>query len=187
LFSSQASEPNQQPINVSFVSVEHVSQRELGEISCSTCRAKKPSFSAVLTWVTTLSSTQRTVMGTLAPHLSHIADIPHLTPMTPVRREVGPITPDRASMIRPPPPPSPPASSSSEWETKASAEKSREGGKRSHGLPPPESERTRRRASRPLEAAAIVAPARGRGGATARWARVGFTRRRGEMGVCRSA
>jgi len=30
----------------------------------------------------------------------------------------------------------------------------------------------------------MVAPGRGRGGATARWVRAGFTRRRGEMGGC---
>jgi hypothetical protein len=103
-------------------------------------------------------------MGTFAPHLSHIADIPHFTPITPVRREVGPMTPARASMIRPPPPSA--ASSSSEWETMGSAEKRREGGRRERrGPPPAERERPRRRASRPLEAAAMVAPGDGRRGA----------------------
>lgn len=65
-----------------------------------TCREKKPSFSTVLTWVTILSSTQRTVVGTLLPHLSQTAVIPHLTAMIPVRLELEPITPGFASMIR---------------------------------------------------------------------------------------
>ena len=172
-------------ISRSLPIIDHVSQRESGKLR-STCRAKNPSFSAVLTWVTMLSSTQRTVMGTFAPHLSHIADIPHFTPITPVRREVGPMTPAWASMIRPPPPP--PASSSSEWETMGSAEKRREGGRRGRrGPPPAERERPRRRASRPLDAAAMVAAGDGRRGA-ARWVEVerglrGGAARRG--GQCR--
>ena len=65
----------------------------------STCRAEIPSLSKVLTWETILSSTQRTVMGTLAPHLSQRALIPHFSAITPVRFEFGVITPGFASMI----------------------------------------------------------------------------------------
>lgn len=59
-----------------------------------------PSVSGVLTWETTLSSTQRMEMGILAPRLSHNAVTPHLTPITPVRFEYGVIRPGMASMIR---------------------------------------------------------------------------------------
>lgn len=65
----------------------------------STWRAVIPSFSMVLTCETILSSTQSTVTGILAPHLSHSADIPHLTAITPVRFELGAITPGLASII----------------------------------------------------------------------------------------
>lgn len=41
-----------------------------------------------------LSSTQSTDNGTLAPHLSHCAVIPHFTAIIPVRFEVGLIMPE---------------------------------------------------------------------------------------------
>lgn len=47
-----------------------------------------------------LSSIQRMVIGTLAPHLSQSAVIPHLTAMVPVRLESGVMTPGLGSMIR---------------------------------------------------------------------------------------
>lgn len=59
-----------------------------------------PSFSGVLTWETMLSSSQRIVMGTRAPHLSHNAVIPHLTAIAPVRFESRVITPGFASITR---------------------------------------------------------------------------------------
>ena len=74
-------------------------QNERREVD-STCRAEIPSFSGVLTWETILSSTQRTVMGTLAPHLSQRADIPHLTAIRPVRFDLGVMTPGLGSMRR---------------------------------------------------------------------------------------
>ena len=52
-----------------------------------------PSFSGVLTWDTILSSTQRTLIGTLLPHLSQSALIPHFTAIKPVLLELGFITP----------------------------------------------------------------------------------------------
>ena len=59
-----------------------------------------PSFSTVLTWETMLSSTQRMETGTLAPHLSQRAVIPHFTAMIPVLLELRDISPGFASMIR---------------------------------------------------------------------------------------
>lgn len=47
-----------------------------------------------------MSSTQSTVMGTLAPHLFQSADIPHLTAIIPVRLEFGVMTLGFASTIR---------------------------------------------------------------------------------------
>lgn len=64
-----------------------------------TCRAVMPSFSMVFTWQTILSSNQSIVMGTLAPHLSQRAVIPHLTAIPPVLLEFGVITPGLASII----------------------------------------------------------------------------------------
>lgn len=65
-----------------------------------TWRAQKPSFSGVLTWDTMLSSTQSTVIGILAPHLSHSALIPHFTAISPVRLELGVIALGFGSIIR---------------------------------------------------------------------------------------
>lgn len=65
-----------------------------------TWRAQKPSFSGVLIWDTMLSSTQSTVIGILAPHLSQSALIPHFTAMSPVRLEFGVITLGFGSIIR---------------------------------------------------------------------------------------
>lgn len=59
-----------------------------------------PSFSGILTWETILSSNHRMLMGILAPHLSHNAVIPHFTAITPVRLELGVITPGSALIIR---------------------------------------------------------------------------------------
>ena len=47
-----------------------------------------------------LSSTQRMETGTLAPHLSQRAVIPHFTAMIPVLFELRDISPAFASMIR---------------------------------------------------------------------------------------
>jgi len=47
-----------------------------------------------------LSSTQRIEIGTLAPHLSQSAVIPHFTAITPVLCEFGVITLGFASILR---------------------------------------------------------------------------------------
>jgi len=47
-----------------------------------------------------LSSTQSTVIGILAPHLSQSALIPHFTAISPVRLELGLIKPGFGSIIR---------------------------------------------------------------------------------------
>lgn len=73
---------------------------QLKQMSDRTWRAAIPSISGVFTWHTMFSSIQRTVMGTLAPHLSQSALIPHLTAITPVLLELGVITPGLGSMIR---------------------------------------------------------------------------------------
>lgn len=114
-----------------------------------TCREKIPSFSTVFTWETMLSSIQSTVIGILAPHLSHSAVIPHLTPIAPVLLELGVITPGLASITRL-------LASISLSPTTGSAQKLRWWGASSLQL----KESRRRRERMPLEAADIATEGR---------------------------
>lgn len=91
--------PNLVELGYSKITLRRQKQKKVKKREECTWRALMPSLGTVLTWETILSSTQSMVMGILAPHLSQRAVIPHLRAMSPVRLELGVMTPGFAWRI----------------------------------------------------------------------------------------